>query len=615
MIYLLIIFCVWEKQIQTDWMGGPGIQGPVTNWSTRYYAGDSVTVATEGQTSLIATNCDYTSNGWVKHIIETNSGIGSSAQGFMSADIGNDGTQDLVAYTNDSVVWYKNIGNYVFTKQVIGPANTTGSYSPCVFPCDLDKDNDIDVLVGAGELGWFENQNNGSVWIYHTIATQYHRVSSADIDLDGDMDIIAVDNSNAPCLGVIRIFKNDGSQNFTLAQSLSPGSEEGWRVSPADFNNDGYPDIYSVCGHTYIYLNDGASNPGHFTQSFSANYHSGSCDYDGAWAVDINMNGSMDLVCGSFDGGPPYKFDALLNNGLGTNFLKTNLTGTEYSSFAYGDGSMSADIDLDGLPDILGTYTEVAWFRQTGALTFTRYTIDNNLGDFSHWAYAVPLSNKCIPSMDILVTRGGEHIVYENKMLKSFADSGGFTSSILELSDNLKQLKYFGWKACVPGNSTLAFWCRADTSGTDINSQVWVGPYYATKNIDSIALSAAPCVNYFQYKVGFAPQDTPIDIAVLYEVSVSYDTCGGGYVEEIKTATKLSLKMIGNKIVLSPGKSIDKAELCIYNTAGEFVQTLYKGELKAKTYTFIPELKRKGIYLVVCKYDGNTKTVKFVKVR
>ncbi|MDD5529579.1 MAG: T9SS type A sorting domain-containing protein [bacterium] len=615
MIYLLIIFCVWEKQIQTDWMGGAGVPGPVTNWSTRYYESDSVTVATEGQASLIATSRDYTSSGWVKHIIESNLGIGSGVQGFMPADIGNDGTQDLVAHSNDSVFWYKNVGNYVFTKQPIGSASAVGSNNPCVFPYDLDKDNDIDVLVstaGSG-LGWFENDiNNTPPWIYHQIATgSYHRVSATDIDLDGDIDVIAVNNSDYGYGGTVQIFKNNGSQNFgSPVQSIDESGYEGWRVYPVDFNKDGYQDIYSVYWNTYVYLNDGTSNPGHFTKSFFADYWSGNSDFDGGWPSDINMDGNMDLVCGGY--GSDHNFHALLGDGTGSNFTRQALTFGSFSD--YMDGALAVDLDLDSLPDILGTFYKVGWFRQTGALTFTPYNIDN-LTDYSHWMYAAPLGNKCTPSIDILVTQGGEHIVYENKMIKSFAKSGGFTSSILELSDTLKQLKYFGWKACVPGNSTLAFWCRADTSGARINSQVWVGPYYATKNIDSIALAAAPCVNYFQYKVEFAPQDTPIDIAVLYEISLSYDTCGGGYVEETKAATKLSLEIIGNKIMLSPGNRLNNAELCIYNTAGEFVQTLYKGELEAKTYIFTPELKRKGVYLVVCKYDGNTKTVKFVKMR
>ncbi|MDD5528698.1 MAG: T9SS type A sorting domain-containing protein [bacterium] len=610
MIYLLIIFCLWEKQTQTDWMGGSGVQGPVTNWSTRYYEGDSVTVAIEGQVSLIATKWDYTSNGWVRHSVDANAGITDHTQGFMPADIGNDGIQDLIAHTNDSVFWYKNVGNYVFTKQPIGPASSGGIATPCVFPCDLDKDEDVDVLVATGGsgTGWFENDiNNTPPWIYHQIATgNYHRVSSADIDLDGDMDVIAVNNSDYEYCGTIQVFKNDGMQNFGgPVQSIDESGYEGWRIYPVDFNKDGYPDLYSVLSDLFVYLNDGASNPGHFTKSFFSGSY-----LDGGWPSDINMDGNVDLVCGGY---VDYNFHAFLGNGTGTTFTDQILPPGGFTG--YTDGAMAIDMDLDGLPDVLGTCDKIGWFRQSGTLTFTLYPIDNFSYSASHWIYAAPMSNKCSPGRDILVTQKGEHIVYENKMIKSFADSGGFTSSILMLSDTLKQLKYFGWNACVPGNSTLAFWCRADTSGTGITGQVWVGPYYATKNIDSIKLAAAPCVNYFQYKVEFAPQDTPVDIAVLYEVSVSYDTCGGGYVEETKTIPKLSLEVIGNKIVLSTSNRLTNTELSIYNIAGEFVQTLYKGELESKTYTFTPELKRKGIYLVVCKYDGNTKTVKFVKMK
>jgi len=51
-------------------MGGAGSLGPVQRWQTKYYASDSVTAATEGQVSLIATRWDYSN--WVKHVVESN---------------------------------------------------------------------------------------------------------------------------------------------------------------------------------------------------------------------------------------------------------------------------------------------------------------------------------------------------------------------------------------------------------------------------------------------------------------------------------------------------------------------------------------------------------------
>lgn len=611
MLYLLLLLLVVEKRAQNDWMGGSGLQGPVTNWGTQYYQGDSITVATEGQVSLRATQWDY--GKWIRHRVELNSGIPECTQGLMPADIDNDGIKDLVAHTNDTAVWYKHDGNYNFTKNIIGPANDSGEITLCVFPTDMDKDGNIDVLVatkGIG-VGWFENNLPGT-WLYHKIDSSigYHRVSSADIDLDKNMDIIAVDNTINNTYGKINVFKNDGSQNFSMVQSInaSGSNEEGWRVYTVDFNKDRYPDIYSVGGQTVVYLNDGT---GHFTQSFYADIWGSTIDFDGGWPSDINMDGSMDLVCAAInavDSG----FHAFIGDGTGWNFTYQKLTG---AMRPYIDGSIARDIDLDGLPDIAGTLSAVGWLRQTGNLTFTLYNIEG-FGSPAHWIYAASIGNKCIPSIDLIVTRQSEHIVYENDMFERFASPGFLTSSIIQLADTTKSLMYFGWNACVPGDSTLAFWWRADTIAGNITGQPWNGPYYATNNVDSIVLSATPCAQFFQYRAGLWQQELPVDIPTLFEAWVSFDTCQPAAIEE-KTVTKeVSLKIIGNQILLLPDKNINDVKLSIYNTAGELVQIVYKGPIdKTKSYKFIPELKVKGVYLVTLRYSGKTETVKLVKSR
>ena len=81
MIFLIFILCNFFEQ--TNWMGGGGVQGPVTNWGTQYYTdNDSVTVANEGQVSLIATICDYSTSSWVEHMIDDGA-VWSHTQGLF----------------------------------------------------------------------------------------------------------------------------------------------------------------------------------------------------------------------------------------------------------------------------------------------------------------------------------------------------------------------------------------------------------------------------------------------------------------------------------------------------------------------------------------------------
>jgi hypothetical protein len=507
---------------QTNWMGGAGIPGPVTNWGTQYYQSDSVTAATEGQISLVATQWDYTASGWIKHIIDADGGIYCGYQGFMPADIDNDGDLDFVAAARNFVVWYRNDGNWNYVGQDVGTATTTDY--PCVWPEDLDKDGEPDILsAGAvSGVGWYKNLGNGTGWQYKNLdnTVGYHRVSATDVDLDGDIDVIAVDNSGGTSIcGDIYLFRNNGSQNFTKEIVADLPVNEGWRVYPADFNNDGFPDIYSVCYNSnYIFLND---ETGHFAQSFNADCWPGS-EFDGAWACDINMDGWMDLVTANQynnAAGHPFGFYGFINDGTGCNYTLQFLVSDPTKS--YMDGAMARDIDLDGFPDIAGTLFEVGWFRQFPYGTFTPYKIDN--AQESHWIYVEHNDRKCMPSMDLLVTDMGAHIVYENKMLKAFASCGQLTSSILDFGA-LRQLKWFGWKACIPGDSTLAFYWRADS--IDAMAIPWVGPYYAIQEKDSFPLPNSPVYRYFQYKAKFRPNKSPFDIAVLESVWVKHDTIG-----------------------------------------------------------------------------------------
>ncbi|MBI4721941.1 MAG: T9SS type A sorting domain-containing protein [Candidatus Stahlbacteria bacterium] len=591
---------------QTDWMGGDGVFGPVSNWGTQYWISDSVTVATPGQVSLIATSRSY--GNWTKHIVEANAGIPSYAQGLMPADIDKDGIQDLVAYTNNEIVWYKHDGLYNFSPNVIGAASAS-AWSPCTYPCDLDDDGDIDVLVATNNvgIGWFENKGLPN-WEWHALDSLkgYHRVSATDVELDGDIDIVAVDDDPSPTGGDgdIYLFRDTtGNQAFKkeLVRNLPNGV--GWRVYTADFNNDGYPDIYSgAWNYIYVLLNNQSGN---FTLGWTSHID----EWDGAWPADIDGDGDMDLI--ATEQSNIFGYYALLNNGTGTNFDTLLLiSGVSF----YDDGAMSCDMDLDGLSDIIGSYSRVGWFRQDSAnpLTFTLYNIDAALGGASHWIYAAPLGN-CTPSIDLLVTCDGAHIVYENNMLTGFAKIGYLESSILELTPPYLaacDLMYFYYNACVPSDTSLCFYWRAGIDSSGLVTNTWNGPYYAKTGvniIDSFALLEVG--RMFQYKAEF--YGDPSDIAVLYEVWLNYE-CSGVCVEEQTIHTDADLQFVDNKLILYLPKA-DKIELAIYDIGGRLVKEIFNGYLPSGRYEFDTPQKP-GVYFAKTRYAQQSKSLKFIKL-
>ncbi len=359
MVGLVLTQLVWKTQ--TNWMGGPGVSGPVEDWETQFWQGDSITAATEGQVSLVATQWDYTA--WVKHNLDgTSYTYPEGPQGLMSSDvfgkavdINNDGYIDVVGWSNDSAVWYESLGSYNFAKHPICYVPAGGSWKfPCVYPSDVDNDGDWDVLWASNVsgLGWAENL--GGNWIAHVIdeSIGFHRVSAADFDKDGDIDILAVDDYYHEAGGDIYVFWNDGSQNFTKQLLYHHPSPYGaWRVYPFMANKDEHPDVYAgINGTTWVFIYDTITN--------SFNGLALSSGGDGVWPSDINMDGAVDIVHAGDS-----CFRAQLVDGYGNFNGPVDLIGTG-GYYDYGDGAIARDIDLDGLPDIVGANRYIGWFKQ-----------------------------------------------------------------------------------------------------------------------------------------------------------------------------------------------------------------------------------------------------------
>ncbi|MCP3681843.1 MAG: T9SS type A sorting domain-containing protein [bacterium] len=240
----------------------------------------------------------------------------------------------------------------------------------CITSADLDNDGDNDIIAGANYDGiaWWENTGNYN-FTKHVIDGGFdgaRRIISIDLDNDEDLDILC----GAYAINDIAWWENDGNKNFT--KHTLETSYDALGIYAADVDSDGDIDILGAsCDTDEItwWKNDGDQN---FERLIIDEGFDGARD---VCAIDIDGDNDVDVV-----GAAQYSNNiAWWENDGNENFSKHEID----VGFGGARDVYALDLDNDNDVDILGAAVmddDIAWWENDGSQNFTKHFIDSEFG-------------------------------------------------------------------------------------------------------------------------------------------------------------------------------------------------------------------------------------------
>jgi len=263
----------------------------------------------------------------------------------VAADFNGDGKADFASASGN--VYISN-GNGTFTTgfAFVGASNVAAA--------DIDNDGDMDLVVVGGTDKIYKNDGAGNFTdTGQTLGSANQEVEFADFDGDGDLDMFIGGGG-----GTNEIWANDGAGNFTLSSTISMTAAYGntgmqaYDIEVADFNGDGHVDVWTTnrSGGNILLTNDGAGNLTFTNAGTFGPAHAGTVgpnDREGSSSGDLDGDGDIDVITNRWDGVD----EIWINDGAG-NFTDINAGATHTTATQHGQNSDIGDLNGDGLNDI-----------------------------------------------------------------------------------------------------------------------------------------------------------------------------------------------------------------------------------------------------------------------
>jgi fibronectin type 3 domain-containing protein len=417
-----------------------------------------------------------------------------------SADLDGDGDMDILATSkdDDKILWFENTdGTGTFGPQQEIISSVDGPQ--CVYSSDLDNDGDADVIVASvydDKVTWYENTDGegafGPQQVISNIADGAFSVYSADIDGDGDMDVLSASVYDDK----IAWYENtDGVGGFGSPQIITTLADIAYSVFTGDLDNDGDLDVLSASRENdRIAWYENTDGQGTFgSQQVISNTADGARS---VFSLDLDGDGDLDVLSGSLYDDKIAWYENI--DGVGTfgpEQVITTLLDQVYSIHPI-------DFDGDGDMDVLSTANgddKILWYENTdGSGTFGPPQEITSSTDGPQAIYTADLDND--GDMDVLSTSYNDNKLawYENMTPPSYpplapinlsvshGDQSAEISWTLSTDENQDSLFLYRGLTTLPNNLIMQLSVSADTFYTDTGLQNGLTYYYAVSVVDSL---------------------------------------------------------------------------------------------------------------------------------
>jgi len=500
--FLTITFA--DSAVQTDWSGGPGLLGPVTDWNNEFFMDTDVSYS--NPSDLVLQPLEHTVDGDF-----------DGAYSVYSADVNGDGYMDVLGaavFAND-ITWWENVdGSGTSWTEHIVDGDFDGAHS--VFSADVNGDGYMDVLGAAeqdDDITWWENvDGSGTSWMEHTVDGNFlcaASVFSADVNGDGYMDVLGAcysyNDEN------ITWWENvGGSGTSWMEHTVDTYFNGAFSVHSADVNGDGYMDVLGAARWandiTWWENVDGSGT--------SWTEHTVNGQFGGARSVfsaDVNGDGYMDVL-GAAAGADDITWWENLD-GSGTSWTEHTVDG----QFNGAHSVYSADVNGDGFMDVLGAASnanDITWWENVdgSGTSWTEHTVDGQFNG-AHSVYSADVNGD--GDMDVLgAAWEADDITWWD--LTEYLSDGSLESSILYTQSD-PDWQWVDWTCSTPPGTSVSFQVRA--SDDYMNMGVWSDTLSDPYSLEGILIDND---SYFQYRAIVQTSD-PNATPIINDVTVSWN--------------------------------------------------------------------------------------------